>query len=383
MMVGSGAVDGHQIAQVRMPSGSWVDTGYYPSSSTKVECGVILLYKYRYSPLFGAREATNTNQFVFQVSDDVTKFSASAYSTHVGSADTFSLDLKPYLTHYDISMDSNEVIINNASYTLTSSNQFTSPKSMLINGNNGQAVYPDNIWDYFKIYDNGTLVRDYIPWEKTNGEQGMLDRVNGVFYGSATNVPFGEALPSGYTRLHYITCDGQQGFMSGFTANQADSFYARFYPTQTPLTSSFNLFGSQASSTSRRYDLRVGYANDLYYGNGTNSANALGQFIGNDIISFRAYDTFYTIKNGTYLSNVSRSPGTFTSPEIAICHRNNNGTRDSYFYGNVKEICINGKGWYLPCTDPNGYVGLYDKVSNTFKRSTTGVEFIAGTIYGQ
>ena len=36
-----------------------------------------------------------------------------------------------------------------------------------------------------QIYDNGTMIRDYIPCQTTAGEIGMWDDVNSVFYGNA------------------------------------------------------------------------------------------------------------------------------------------------------------------------------------------------------
>lgn len=40
---------------------------------------------------------------------------------------------------------------------------------------------------YCKIYDNGTLVRDFVPCIDPNNVVGMYDTVNGVFYGSANS----------------------------------------------------------------------------------------------------------------------------------------------------------------------------------------------------
>jgi hypothetical protein len=38
---------------------------------------------------------------------------------------------------------------------------------------------------YFRIYDNDVLVRDYVPCINANGEAGLYDKVNNVFYGNA------------------------------------------------------------------------------------------------------------------------------------------------------------------------------------------------------
>lgn len=41
-----------------------------------------------------------------------------------------------------------------------------------------------------QIYDNGTLIRDYVPCMNMEGTYGMLDKVSGVFYASASTTGF-------------------------------------------------------------------------------------------------------------------------------------------------------------------------------------------------
>lgn len=38
---------------------------------------------------------------------------------------------------------------------------------------------------WFKIYDNGTLARDFVPCIKDDGEVGLYDLVRKQFYGNA------------------------------------------------------------------------------------------------------------------------------------------------------------------------------------------------------
>ena len=51
---------------------------------------------------------------------------------------------------------------------------------------------------YCKIYNNGILVRDYIPCQTTSGEIGLWDDVNSVFYGNAGTGTF---ISGGYISL--------------------------------------------------------------------------------------------------------------------------------------------------------------------------------------
>ena len=57
---------------------------------------------------------------------------------------------------------------------------------VLANNEKNTTVYYSSAKLYScKIYDNGTLVRDFIPCQTTSGEIGLWDDVNSVFYGNA------------------------------------------------------------------------------------------------------------------------------------------------------------------------------------------------------
>lgn len=43
---------------------------------------------------------------------------------------------------------------------------------------------------YLKIYDGGTLIRDYLPYVTEDGEYGLYDKVTKQFYGNITNGVF-------------------------------------------------------------------------------------------------------------------------------------------------------------------------------------------------
>lgn len=65
------------------------------------------------------------------------------------------------------------------------------PLFIFANNASGSASQFSSIRLYaFQIYDNGTLVRNYLPCLNPSGTPGLYDIVNGVFYGSATSTPF-------------------------------------------------------------------------------------------------------------------------------------------------------------------------------------------------
>lgn len=69
-----------------------------------------------------------------------------------------------------------------------------------------------------RVYDNGALVRDYIPYVK-DGVAGLYDQVNDTFASSATNLyPFtagGEIATNGRDDA-YVEADGTQSFNTGY-----------------------------------------------------------------------------------------------------------------------------------------------------------------------
>jgi hypothetical protein len=70
-----------------------------------------------------------------------------------------------------------------------------------------------------KIYDNGTLIRNYMPVKNSNGEIGLLDKVNNVFYKSASTTPFLAGPAASYTQVEYIESTGTQYIDTGFKPN--------------------------------------------------------------------------------------------------------------------------------------------------------------------
>ena len=86
---------------------------------------------------------------------------------------------KRVFTVYDVTADTS---VN--SMTCTSSTFSCSYYMYLfaLNTAGTVTVYPQKIY-YFKLYDNGTLIRDYIPVRK-NGVGYMYDKVTGELYGN-------------------------------------------------------------------------------------------------------------------------------------------------------------------------------------------------------
>ena len=89
-------------------------------------------------------------------------------------------------TEYTIVEDKNGLKINGVDNPWTSGDagDFTCDRSLTIGNNNGSTgtrYFAGNFY-YMKIYDDGVLVRDFVPCKNTSNVVGLYDRVNGVFY---------------------------------------------------------------------------------------------------------------------------------------------------------------------------------------------------------
>lgn len=386
---GGSEVDGHQISEVRMPLGSYLDTGYYPNNNTRVELGFTPFSKNNWSAIFIGRTSSNTEQFSLQYRDNVSTVRAYCGTNISRSICDKSVDFRPE-TSYTVEMSDAALVVDGTSYSMNVGQTFTSSVTLTINGSSEGTMNSENVFTYFKVYDNGTLVRDYVPWKRANGTVGMLDRVNDVFYGSATNVAFTDdsvTLPNGYTRLNYIVCTGEQRFNTGFIPTNLTNYIIKYMHTGTA-KSWQNILSSKVSNSSRRFELGNGNpttANSvIVFGYNNGSTNPAVKHGNAELICIKSDSYIYIYKDGSYATSANRSRATFTAPtELTVGCANVNGTTYSnWFIGNIYEIDFFDKAHFIPCVNPSNVVGMYDIINGVFKSSETGTEFVAGTVYG-
>ena len=178
----------------------YIDTGIYPSSNVKIE----MMYSLRVSSgstrhyIFGARN-TNSNTSAGQITVCRT-FSNGCYLGY-GDQNTLISSTKgnvQIITEDVIGEDVNLLKLDNKECTLAESiafsdydtstvATFTGNRTMYLFGMNnaGAVVYAPGYCDvyYCKIWENGTLVRDYVPCtEESTNYTGMYDLVGGAFH---------------------------------------------------------------------------------------------------------------------------------------------------------------------------------------------------------
>ena len=111
---------------------------------------------------------------------------------------------------FEIDKDKNATAINGFTMLTSAANTFQCVYPLFIGAfNNAGAVLAISSIKIFwiKIYDNGTLIRDFIPCQTAAGEIGLWDNVNSVFYGNAGTGSFiagpevKPSIPSNFTAV--------------------------------------------------------------------------------------------------------------------------------------------------------------------------------------
>lgn len=169
----------------------YIDTGFKPNQNTRVDMDLeILSTTASVSVVLGVR----TSDFAAPWFGVV--YRETYLRSDYGSA---QLNLTPTAIHdrAKLSHDKNifsfgEVSVTNTASTFTCTNSLF----LLAYSNGGAGGNPVNAKLYScQIYDNGTLVRDFVPAQDGSGVVGLYDQQNGVFYANAGSGSFtGESM---------------------------------------------------------------------------------------------------------------------------------------------------------------------------------------------
>ena len=233
-----------------------------------------------------------------------------------------------------------------------------------------------------QIYDNGTLIRDFVPCISPSGEVGLFDLVNQQFYGNAGTGVFvsGErvnvVLPSGYTRLTYIESTGTQYIDTGFKPNNNTRVVLSAYNAST---SSGWTYGAWDSSSSNQFAFSCLSTYSFRYGSG-----------GVQLTTLPVGD--FEVDQNKNAYNLNGTSGTITAQTFSCSHTmylfaiNANGAVSSgKFTGRIKKCQIYDNGIlvrdFVPCKNNVGVVGLYDIVNKTFYQNSGSGSFLTGSTY--
>lgn len=411
--------DGYtQIEYVQSDGGAhWIDTGFKPNQNTGIIAKFQLLSSTANQTPIYARTAMNVA--TFGVFIDVSSKWTADYGTKRFTGTTSAQSL------INLNFNKNVVKFNNESYTFDTQT-FQSNSNLTIFGRNtgGTVQYTAKMKLYScEIYDNGTLIRNFIPCKNSSGTIGLYDIVNSQFYTNVgtggvftagPDVPkstgvsinylgsnkvvdiddvqlqelskdtewifqfvLGSKLPSGYTELEYIQSSGTQYIDTGFKPNQDTRVVTKFDMLQTD-TAWRKLWGSASGS----YDLDFALWNvgttklQSYYGTKTNNSVPItGMSLDVD-----ANKNIWKYSGET----ITFDKNNFTCAYSMYIFDVNKDNDPNYLPGMMKlylfkiydnDVLVRD---FIPCKNPSGTVGLYDSVNNQFYQNAGSGTFIAG-----
>ena len=176
-----------RLEYIKSSGTQYIDTGFKPNQDTRLEmiCSPLSIVDANDGSGFipyGAGESYTSRAFECYTANSQYEFNYDGQYGFIGSPSTGQKLL--------ISHNKNEIkLIIDGSTTLTKSfnyQSFTAPYTMTLFAIHRSSVIRGLMKLYAcQIYDNGTLIRDYIPCQTTSGEVGLWDDVNSVFYQNA------------------------------------------------------------------------------------------------------------------------------------------------------------------------------------------------------
>lgn len=164
----------------------YIDTKFIPNQDTRVAAEVVMPVASSVNWLFGARGGAQDRAFCFLTVGNYYRSDYGAAQYAFGTTVSFTGD-------FTIDFNKNAISLNSSNSGTMTASTFTAPCSLVLLGNNNNgSVTPSTGAKIYscQIYDNGTLVRDYIPAKYKDGKIGLWDKVEKKFYGNAGSGAF-------------------------------------------------------------------------------------------------------------------------------------------------------------------------------------------------
>lgn len=168
-----------ELEYIESTGTQYVNTEFQPNQDTTMVCDAQFTSVTGTISFGGQRLSSGTQAFVWiAVSGNLRSYYKNGY-TVVATADT---------VRHVYAKEKNETLIDgtllhSATYAAFSGNH---PIFLFASNDSGSAAYLSSAKIYScQIYDDETLVRDYVPCKNASGEAGLYDLTNEAFYGNA------------------------------------------------------------------------------------------------------------------------------------------------------------------------------------------------------
>lgn len=174
-----------QVEYIESSGTQYIDTGFKPSNNSRVVMD-IQASEFNNRWLFGSRTSSTSASFA------VGLMSTSTVHSEYGSANTTATVSKA-TERTTVDKNKNVCLFGSVAVTNTAATfSGTYPIYLLSLNNGGTAASKGFVGKLYscQIYNNGTLVRDYVPCKNSAGTAGLYDLANGSFYTNAGSGTF-------------------------------------------------------------------------------------------------------------------------------------------------------------------------------------------------
>ena len=368
----------------------YIDTGFKPNQDTKVEIDFEVLES-QTEIYFGSRFDYNADTYsLLQVNNKIRSDYAQTMGEQFPSHDISTIDTYPRFT---IVKDKNTTSINNSFSSSLSYSNFQSNYNMYIFAAN-EKNYPSrlsNIRLYsFKLYDNNTLIRDYVPAIDEKNELCLFDKVNKKCYynkgdgdfvndSALNNITYYDKNGNKYSKINYIESNGTQYIDTNFKPNQDTKVEVDFEVLKSKTEI---YFGSRNDYTTNTYSFvqfqnrfRSDYSqSNINFSQIITEINTYPKFsiikdknitiLNNSITLSHSYSNFQSNYNMyIFAANEQNNPVNFSAIKLYSfkMYDNNSLIRD-----------------LIPVLDPHDIPCLYDKVDKKCYYNQGTGEFLYG-----
>lgn len=170
-----------QVTYIEATGTQHLDTRFKPNQNTRIVAKAYFPIAGSNHFLYGARKDTQNNTFCFSIYNTF-------YRTHYNKG-WLDFDASiSYTTPFVIDKNKNVTTLNGEHVITHTAASFSCPCSLVLFAVNSAGtignISPGRL-EIYQIYDNDTLVRDYVACINPSGEVGLYDMVDGVFEGNA------------------------------------------------------------------------------------------------------------------------------------------------------------------------------------------------------
>ena len=361
----------------------YIDTGFAPNQDTKTELVAQYLDLSQHSIFFGTRTTGSTEVYTVQkVSNGKWQMGYGTQAPSFGTADT---------NKHTFLKDKNKQYLDGSLVGDYTYETFQCPQTAGIFGWNSVgtqiAAAPIRVFSC-KMWDNGTLIRDYIPVVDDTNTPCLYDRVSQQMYYNAGTGTF-VAGPDMYQELEYIqgTCNVQY-INTGIVPTTDMKIYVKCGVVSTVSGASYSPFGSrETGGASDGIGIFVGSGNNTRVDSFYFLSSSSDRWQVNNVAAVGdVYETTFDgatqtlSKNGTLLGSHTYTPVNTTTQPMYVNALNNAGALQSGQWGSrIYHFTVEGYIDLIPVKRlSDNAVGMYDVVNNRFYGNAGTGSFTAG-----